>query len=151
MRSQLFNTKNEVIVPLSVFEIPYRKKIQYLTLNVWILISRSKYGSGMGNKYKHQVQAKLKPYVLSAMEDGAVIEPMTQFTFEWTFRNNRIDLDNWAFVHKFIFDCFQESVLNDEQVFMPNDNLTYVQGLHDVYKGVDKRNPHVRITWSSHE
>lgn len=141
--------KNEIIVPLSVFEVNYRKKISYLTLNIWILISRSRYGSGMGNKYKHQVQAKLMPYVLEAMKKGAVINPATQFTFEWTFRNERIDLDNWAFVHKFVFDCFQESISNDKRVFMPNDNLTYVQGLHDVYKGVEKDNPYVRITWRS--
>ena len=147
----MFNAKNEIIVPLSVFEIAYRKKTQYLTLNTWILISRSKYGSGMGNKYKHQVQAKLRPYVLEAMSKGAVIETATHFTFEWTFRNKRIDLDNWAFVHKFVFDCFQESGLNDEQSFMPNDNLMYVQGLHDIYKGVDKNDPHVKITWSNNE
>lgn len=147
----MFNAKNEIIVPLSVFEIAYRKKTQYLTLNTWILISRSKYGSGMGNKYKHQVQDKLRPYVLEAISKGAVIEPATQFTFEWTFRNKRIDLDNWAFVHKFVFDCFQESVLNDEQSFMPNDNLMYVQGLHDICKGIDKNHPHVKITWSNNE
>lgn len=143
--------KNEIVVPLSVFEVSYRKKIQYLTLNPWILINRSKYGSGMGSKYKRQIQAKLMPYVLEAMSQGAHIEPATQFTFEWTFRNKRIDLDNWAFVHKFIFDCFQESVLDDGRVFMPNDNLKFVQGLYDVFKGIDKSNPHVRITWSSHE
>ncbi len=147
----MFNAKNEITVPLSVFEVSYRKRVVYLTLNPWILISRSKYGSGMGNKYKHQVQAKLMPYVLEAMQQGAVIEPATQFTFEWTFRNKRIDLDNWAFVHKFIFDCFQESTLNHEQMFMPNDNLMYVQGLHDIYKGVDKDKPQVKITWSNNE
>lgn len=142
--------KNEIVVPLSVFEVSYRKKISYLTLNTWIFISRSRYGSGMGNKYKHQVQAKLMPYVLEAMKSGAFINPTTRFTFEWTFRDRRIDLDNWAFVHKFIFDCFQECSLNDE-CFMQNDNLTYVQGLNDIYKGVDKDNPHVRITWSNND
>lgn len=105
----------------------------------------------MGNKYKHQVQAKLRPYVLEAMRKGAVIEPETLFKFEWTFRNKRIDLDNWAFVHKFIFDCFQESFLSGSRAFMPNDNLTYVQGLYDVYKGIDKIDPHVKITWRNNE
>lgn len=140
----------QIEIPLNVFEVPERRSKSVLpkwvkmTLNQWINVHGRNNGRIIANKYKHSIEQRIKPIVEQAMVDGFEVEYPAHFSFDWYFANRRIDLDNFAFVHKFIFDAFKSVSVRGKE-FMPDDSLKYVTGLSDVFRGIDKLNPHVVV------
>jgi len=144
---------NHLVIPMSAFEVPWRDskkrmaRLAALTLNKYIELSGLNRGRAILNRHKQSIQYRIKPIVLEAIADGLEIEYPASFKFEWYLANKRTDLDNIAFMHKFVFDAFQDVKSNGKE-FMPNDNLNFIVGLSDVFAGVDKENPRVVITWN---
>lgn len=142
----------KLTIPLNVFLIAETKKkkrrLVYMTLNEWIDIHGKPKGRMIAASYKKRIQARIRLYVAQAMVDG--LEPIkqhTQLNLIWYLENRRIDLDNWSFTRKFILDAFQETSVRGK-VFLPNDNLTYIDGIYDEFMGIDKAQPRVEIDWS---
>ena len=144
---------SKLVIPLNVFQIATirnkKRRLVYMTLNEWINIHGKPKGRMIAAGYKKKIQERIRLYVAQAMVDG--LEPINQHThlnLTWYFENRRIDLDNWSFTHKFILDAFQETSVRGK-VFLPNDNLTYIDGIHDDFTGIDKIHPRVEIDWRS--
>lgn len=143
----------KLVIPLNVFMVTTTKnkkrRLVYMTLNEWIDTHGKPRGRMIAARYKKQIQARIRLYATQAMVNG--LEPIsehTEFNLTWYLENKRIDLDNWSFTRKFIFDAFQETTVRGK-TFLPNDNLTYVDGIYDDFKGIDKNNPRVEIDWSN--
>jgi hypothetical protein len=118
-----------------------------MSLNNWIEISGTgKRARAIANSHKQRIQAAIKPYVLEAMAADVVVDYPARFKFDWYLEHRRGDLDNVAFMHKFIFDAFQ-GVSVEGNKFMSGDGLKFVAGLSDTFAGVDKQDPRVVITW----
>ena len=126
---------SKLVIPQNVFQIATirnkKRRLVYMTLNEWINIHGKPKGRMIAAGYKKKIQERIRLYVAQAMVDG--LEPINQHThlnLTWYFENRRIDLDNWSFTRKFILDAFQETSVRGK-VFLPNDNLTYIDGIHD--------------------
>lgn len=139
--------ENKIVLPLDIFMVPIKGKLEYLTLNPWITVNRGSRGSSIGNKHKKNIQARIRHYVEQAMVDGVKMHPPVVFKYAWYFRDNRIDVDNWSFTQKFILDAFQESTVKGD-AFLARDSPKYVRGNHHDFIAVDADNPRVEITWS---
>lgn len=143
---------NRLVIPMSAFEIPWRDKksspvrMSSLTLNKYVEISGLTRGRPILNRHKAAIQYKIQPIVVEAITNGLEIEYPAQFRFEWYLKDKRTDLDNIAFMHKFVFDAFQKVSVQDKE-FMPGDGLKFVAGLSDVFAGIDKGNERVEISW----
>jgi hypothetical protein len=140
----------QIEIPLNVFEVRDGRskkglvRLVKMTLNQWINVHGRNHGRIIANKYKHMIENRIKPIVEQAMVDGLEVEYPAHFHFDWYFADKRIDLDNFAFVHKFIFDAFKDVSVKGQE-FMPDDSLKYVTGLEDTFCGIDKLNPHVIV------
>ena len=105
---------DRLVIPMSAFQIAWRDKKQApvrlspLTLNKYVDISGMNKGRMILNRHKAIIQAKIRPIVLEAITNGVAIEYPAEFRFEWFLKDRRTDLDNIAFMHKFIFDAFQD-------------------------------------------
>ena len=143
---------DRLVIPMSAFQIAWREKKQApvrlspLTLNKYVDISGMNRGRMILNRHKAIIQARNRPIVLEAITNGAAIEYPAEFKFEWFLKDRRTDLDNIAFMHKFIFDAFQGVSVQGNK-FMPGDGLKHVVGLTDVFAGIDKENERLEITW----
>lgn len=108
------------------------------TLNKYINAERR--NKFIASKLKKELTEYAQTETSKARNKGVKFNYPCKLVFKWHLPNKRIDLDNWAFIKKFILDGMQKSAN-----FMENDNLNYIQGFEDVLIETASKSPHVEV------
>lgn len=98
----------------------------------------------IGSKMKREATEYVCTVVIQAMQNGIQFDWPVKLSFDWYLPDKRIDMDNWSFLKKFIFDGMQTAKYK-RRPFLDNDNFANIHLGYDESFEVDRVNPRLEI------
>jgi len=121
-----------------------------LDLNYMKQFTQNKYIDGerknrfIGSKMKKSATKYVREVVTQSMQDGIKFDWPVKLAFDWYLPDKRIDMDNWSFLKKFIFDGMQTAKVRQD-VFLDNDNFANMRKGYTETFEIDRNNPRLEI------